>query len=117
MNMTSTCELQNSTLSDASSDALPEKIANWIKLKNECLAAAKAFKAADEWMTAAREGGLLDSYYDELAEEYALPGVTFVRQETRRWRDELYSDKLRAAMAKEKEAGCPVTISWSARLK
>ena len=97
---------------------MPARIANWIRLKKAAAEAALAFKAEDEWMEAAREAGLLDEYYDELAEEYDCPGVKWVRQETRRWSERSYPQELQDSIKAFKDANeAPVTISWRSKLK
>ena len=69
-------------------------------------------------MEEAREGGLLDGYYDELSEEYDCPGVTWQRRETRRWGERHYSQQLQDQITQFKsENECPVSITWRARLK
>ena len=69
-------------------------------------------------MEAAREGGLLDGYYDELSEEYDCPGVTWQRRETRRWGERHYSQELQDSIKAFKDNNeCPVSITWRARLK
>ena len=116
--MTSTCSLPNDTSKTATESDVPARIANWIRLKKAAAEAALAFKAEDEWMEAAREGGLLDEYYDELAEEYDCPGVKWVRQETRRWSERSYPQELQDSIKAFKDANeAPVTISWRSKLK
>ena len=118
MTTTSNCSLPSTTLSDASPSDVPARIARWIELKKAAAEAALAFKAADEWMEAAREGGLLSEYWDELAEEYDCPGVRWVRQETRRWGERHYPQELRDSIKTFKDNNeCPVIISWRAKLK
>ena len=118
MTTTSTCSLPSDTLKTAGESDVPARIARWIELKKAAAEAALAFKTEDEWMDAAREGGLLDEYYDELAEEYDCPGVKWVRQETRRWGERHYPQELRDSIKTFKDNNeCPVTISWRAKLK
>ena len=118
MTTTSNCSLPSDTLRTATESDVPARIANWIRLKKAAAESALAFKAEDEWMEAAREGGLLDGYYDELSEEYDCPGVTWQRRETRRWGERHYSQQLQDQITQFKsENECPVTISWRARLK
>ena len=116
--MTSTCSLPNNTSKAAGESDVPARIARWIELKKAAAEAALAFKAEDEWMEAAREGGLLDEFYDELSEEYDCPGVKWVRQETRRWSEKSYSQELQDSIKAFKDKNeAPVTISWRSKLK
>ena len=77
-------------------------------------------------MEAAREGGLLDEYFDQLAFEdsdppvyrYDCPGVTFERREIRRWSEKSYSQELQDRIKAFKDKNeCPVSITWRAKLK
>ena len=105
-------------MNDVSTNQVRDRIASWIKLKNEHTAVAKAFKEVDQWLTKAREDGLLDEYWDELAEEYDCPGVRFTKTIVHRWRIEDYSPQLREAIEREKQDRCPQpTIQWRAKLK
>ena len=105
-------------MSDAGLSDVHARIANWIRLKKAAAEASLAFKAEDEWMEAAREGGLLDEFYDELSEEYDCPGVKWVRSETRRWGERHYPEQLQDQIKAFKDNNeCPVTISWRARIK
>ena len=116
--MTSSCSLPNDISKTVTESDVPARIANWIRLKKAATEAVKAFKAEDEWMYAARENGLLDEFYDELAEEYDCPGVKWVRSETRRWGERHYSQELQDSIQAFKDKNeCPVTISWRAKLK
>ena len=118
MTTTSNCSLPSATSKTAGESDVPARIANWIRLKKAAAESALAFKAEDEWMEAAREGGLLDEYYDELSEEFDCPGVRWVRSETRRWSEKSYSQELQDSIKAFKDNNeCPVTISWRARLK
>ena len=118
MTTTSNCSLPSTTLSDASLNDVPARIARWIERKKAHAETARLLKEDDEWMDAAREGGLLDVYYDELAEEYDCPGVKWVRQETRRWSEKSYSQELQDSIKAFKDKNkAPVTISWRAKLK
>ena len=118
MTTTSNCSLPSTISNDVSTSDVPARIANWIRLKKAAAESALAFKAEDEWMEAAREGGLLDGYYDELSEEYDCPGVTWQRRETRRWGERHYSQELQDSIKAFKDNNeCPVTISWRARIK
>ena len=116
--MTSSCSLPSSISKTATENDLQARIARWIELKKAATETAKAFKAADEWMEAAREGGLLDEFYDELSEEFDCPGVKWVRSETRRWGERHYPKELQDSIKAFKDNNeCPVTISWKAKLK
>jgi len=118
MTTTSNCSLPSAISKTAGESDVPARIANWIRLKKAAAETALAFKAEDEWMEAAREGGLLDEYYDELAEEYDCPGVRWVRSETRRWSKRSYSDELQATIKAYEDANeCPASITWRAKLK
>ena len=118
MTTTSNCSLPSATSKTATESDVPARIANWIRLKKAAAESALAFKAEDEWMEAAREGGLLDEYYDELSEEFDCPGVTWQRRETRRWGERHYSQELQDSIKAFKDNNeCPVSITWRARLK
>ena len=118
MTTTSNCSLPSAISKTAIESDVPARIANWIRLKKAAAEAALAFKAEDEWMEAAREGGLLDEFYDELSEEYDCPGVRWVRQETRRWSEKSYSQELQDSIKAFKDKNeAPVNITWRAKLK
>ena len=113
-------------MNDVSTNQVRDRIASWIKLKNEHTAVAKAFKEVDQWLTKAREDGLLDEYFDQMAFDesdppvyrYDCPGVTFTKTIVYRWRIEDYSPQLREAIEREKQDRCPQpTIQWRAKLK
>ena len=116
--MTSSCSLPSSISKTATENDLQARIARWIELKKAATETAKAFKAADEWMNEAREGGLLDEFYDELSEEFDCPGVKWVRQETKRWGERHYPKELQDSIKAFKDNNeCPVTFYWKAKLK
>ena len=118
MTTTTNCSLPSTTLSDAGPSDVPARIARWIELKKAAAKAALAFREADEWMEAAREGGLLEPWFDELAQEYDCPGVRWVRQETRRWSKRSYSDELQATIKAYEDANeAPVSVTWRSKLK
>ena len=116
--MTSSCSLPNNISKTATEDDLQARIARWIERKTALSEAEKLFKEDDKWITEAREAGLLDEFYDELAEEFDCPGVKWVRQETRRWGERHYPKELQDSIKAFKDNNeCPPTYSWRAKLK
>ena len=94
------------------SDAL---VRAWLATRAAKTAADAAHKQSDANLKYAREGGQLSKYYQELSDCYTCPGVNFVRQETRTWPNECFSDELQALIAAEKETRQPkITTSWRA---
>ena len=94
------------------SDAL---VRTWLTTKAAKAAADAAHKQSDANLKYAMQEKQLDRYYDREAGCYTCPGVNFVRQETRTWPNECFSDDLQARIAAEKETREPkVTTSWRA---
>ena len=68
--------------------------------------AADAFdKQAMAEFKAARDEGLLDEYFDELAEQFCAPGLTVTVTSSERYGEKCYSAGLQEAMQAERENG------------
>ena len=62
--------------------------------------------------------GLLNEYYDELAEEYTAPGITVTVAATVRFSEKCYSEALQNAMKEERDNGsAKPTVSETIRVK
>ena len=124
--MTSSCSLPSNTSKTATENDLQARIARWVERKKAVIEAEKLFKEDDRWMTEARENGLLDEYFDQLAFEddnpptyrYDCPGVTFEQCEMKRWGERHYPKELQDSIKAFKDNNeCPPTFYWKAKLK
>ena len=60
----------------------------------------------------AKAEGLLDEFYDELAEEYCAPGIKFTVSTSTRYSEKSYSDSTQALLKNERDNGIakPTTV-------
>ena len=91
--------------SHRSIDVAQTLVNDYVLAKKNKATADTVFKQAESALKYARSEGLLDGHFDELAEVYEFPGVSFsvVRRET--YPMSAYSAELQAMAKAEKEDG------------
>ena len=91
--------------SHRSIDVAQTLVNDYVLAKKNKATADTVFKQAENALKYARSEGLLDGHFDELAEVYEFPGVSFsvVRRET--YPMSAYSAELQAMAKAEKEDG------------